>query len=145
MTADRPLTAENRTDVLIYAASAATGAALQGVPAGPGVVGSEMAPSGAGGGNVGGSGGFDAGGLEENERLRAEGYEVRCPHCHALQFLARAPWECVAIDEATMAIRCWRRMCKRVLGLRPVSGQAQLGQAQLGQAQGPARTGVSDD
>lgn len=49
-------------------------------------------------------------------------YEVRCPHCHALQFLARAPWEFVAIDEAAIAIMCWRRTCKHVLGLRVMKG-----------------------
>lgn len=52
-------------------------------------------------------------------------YEVRCPNCHALQFLARGRWECVAIDEAIVAIKCWRRTCKRVLGLRPVEAREQ--------------------
>ena len=45
-------------------------------------------------------------------------YEVRCPYCGALQFMARETWEFVAIDEATLAIKCWRRTCKCVLGLR---------------------------
>lgn len=49
-------------------------------------------------------------------------YEIRCPHCHALQFLARQPWEFVAIDEAALAIKCWRRTCKSVLGLRVIQG-----------------------
>jgi hypothetical protein len=57
-------------------------------------------------------------------------YEIRCPHCHALQFLARAPWECVAIDEASISIKCWRRTCKHVLGLRLV-GKRQEGKADL--------------
>lgn len=118
----------SRTDELgsvILSTPAGTGAALLGVPATSRVVGPEMALSGADGGSGGGSGAGDAGGGFDGEvmrePLRAEGYEVRCPHCHALQFLARAPWECVAIDEATVAIKCWRRTCKRVLGLRLVS------------------------
>lgn len=44
--------------------------------------------------------------------------EVRCPRCHALLFLARRPWGYAPIDEASVAIKCWRRTCKLVVGLR---------------------------
>lgn len=74
-------------------------------------------------------------------------YEIRCPHCHALQFLARAPWECVAIDEASISIKCWRRTCKHVLGLR-LSGKRQSGKAALlgwadGGAEGRKDAGIT--
>lgn len=100
---DRP---QNGTDVLIVGAAAPTGQA-QGDSAGRGRVETPVASTEPVT-HVPGSDGRPAG-----------AFEVRCPNCHALQFLARARWECVAIDEATVAIKCWRRTCKRVLGLRP--------------------------
>lgn len=45
-------------------------------------------------------------------------YQVRCPHCHALLFMARRAWYGAPIDGATVAIKCWRRTCKQVIGLR---------------------------
>lgn len=50
-------------------------------------------------------------------------FEVRCPNCGALQFLSRMVWHAVAIDEATLAIKCWRRTCKRVQGWRVMKGE----------------------
>lgn len=58
-------------------------------------------------------------------------YEVRCPNCHALQFLARGRWECVAIDEAIVAIKCWRRTCKRVLGLRIMDCELRIEESEI--------------
>lgn len=49
-------------------------------------------------------------------------FEVRCPNCGALQFLSKMVWQPAAIDEATLAIKCWRRTCKRVQGWRVVKG-----------------------
>lgn len=43
-------------------------------------------------------------------------YEVRCPHCGALQFMSKWHWLPVPIDQAVLAIKCWRRHCKRVQG-----------------------------
>lgn len=45
-------------------------------------------------------------------------YQVRCPHCHALLFMAKRAWYGAPIDAATVAIKCWRRTCKQVIGLR---------------------------
>lgn len=59
-------------------------------------------------------------------------YQVRCPNCHALQFLAQAAWEPVAIDEATLAIKCWRRTCKLVQGWRVAREVAQPVAGDLG-------------
>lgn len=50
--------------------------------------------------------------------MRPARYEIRCPSCHALQFMARGLWLPVAVDEALLVIQCWRRTCKRAQGWR---------------------------
>lgn len=116
------MSAESRTDVRIEGLLEAPGRAERGAE-GAGRVGQPENGAGAllgaqeGGGQPGGA------------------FQMRCPHCHALQFLARVPWESVAIDEATVAIKCWRRTCKKVLGLRPTEGQPR-GAARTGEVRG---------
>lgn len=48
-------------------------------------------------------------------------HEVRCPYCHALQFIAAAAFAPTSVAEAVLVIKCWRRTCKRILPLRIVT------------------------
>lgn len=114
----------DRTDVRIVGTLEAVSGAQRGALGADGVLGRAIRESPLQAASVTGSAGQEAGGPRNADLGVGDprGYEVRCPHCHALQFLARERWECVAIDQATVAIKCWRRTCKMVLGLRPVEG-----------------------
>ena len=114
----------DRTDVRIVGTLEAVSGAQRGAFGADGVLGRGNGDSPLQTASVTGSAGQEAGGPRNADLGVGDprGYEVRCPHCHALQFLARERWECVPIDQATVAIKCWRRTCKMVLGLRPVEG-----------------------
>lgn len=56
-----------------------------------------------------------------NDSAAGQTTQVRCASCNALQFMSRGAWEECAIADAELAIKCWRRWCRRVIGLRRVA------------------------
>lgn len=53
--------------------------------------------------------------------LGKQAWQIRCSQCHALQFVADREWVECSVGASSVAIKCWRRTCKRVIPLRRVS------------------------
>jgi phage FluMu protein Com len=45
-------------------------------------------------------------------------HEVRCPVCGALQFIAAVSMTPTSVADGLVAIKCWRRTCKRLNAFR---------------------------